>query len=97
MPHLVSGHMKFTDKDFIHIDFCNKIKTSQSLSNKEKNNNEDECENIKKNMNFAVDRNNHNNHDNIKNTLSATLFSFAAIAHNLGYTIEELMSVNLEE
>jgi len=99
MPHLVSGHMRFTEDDSMKSDYYEKIHL--------------ECMNqtspeitrlfykiFKKDSKQISIPNNTNNNvnntdDNQKKKLSDTLFSFLSMANIMGYNLDELMKYKL--
>jgi len=98
MPHLVSGHMRFTEDDSIKSDYYEKIQL--------------ECMNqtsseitrlfykifIKdsKQTSICIPNNNVNNRDdNQKKILSDKLFSLLSLANIMGYNLDELMKYKL--
>ena len=90
MPHLVSGHIRFTEEDSMKSDYYSKINL--------------ECTNqispevtrlfykiFKKNDSKQIS----NYIDNEKKALSDTLFTFLLLANNMGYTLDDLMKYKL--
>lgn len=93
MPHLVSGHMRFTEKDSLLSDYTEKIKEEVSV-NKSK---EELCSTLITQLRIFL----HNiKNDTISSTeqksfLSEGLFKLTSLAHILGLTLEDLIKEKL--
>ena len=90
MPHLVSGHMRFTEEDFLLSDYAEKIKEEIARGKKSK---DQLCStlitqlriflhNVKVNDDSATEQ---------KAFLSECLFKLTSVAHILGFTLEDLI------
>ena len=90
MPNLVSGHMRFTEEDFLLSDYKEKIKEETARGKKSK----EELStylitqfriflhNVKANDDSATEQ---------KVFLSEALFKLTSLAHILGFTLEDLI------
>ena len=102
MPHLVSGHVRFTEDDSMKSDYYEKIHL-ESMNEKvspeitrlfHKIFKKDFKElSIPNNNNDNVTNNTKDNHQ--KKVLSDTLFSLLSLANTMGYTIDDLMKYKL--
>ncbi len=102
MPHLVSGHVRFTEDDSMKSDYYEKIHL-ESMNEKvspeitrlfHKIFKKDFKElSIPNNNNDNVTNNTKDNHQ--KKVLSDTLFSLLSLANIMGYTIDDLMKYKL--
>lgn len=96
MPHLISGHVRFTEDDSMKSDYYAKIHLECM--------NEEVSHEItrlfhtlfKKDFKQLSISNNDNTKDNHqKKVLSDTLFSLLSLANIMGYTIDDLMKFKL--
>ena len=85
MPHLVSGHVRFTEDDSMKSDYYEKI----------------HLESMNEKVSPEITRLFHKifskgfNKLSIKKVLSDTLFSLLSLANTMGYTIDDLMKYKL--
>jgi len=89
MPHLVSGHMRFTEKDFLLTEYTEKIK-EEVTGNKSK---EELCiHSTRQFKNFFHNiKNDTISYEEQKAFLSEGLFKLTSLAHMLGFTLEDLI------
>ena len=102
MPHLVSGHVRFTEDDSMKSDYYEKIHL-ESMNEKvspeitrlfHKIFKKDFKElSIPNNNNDNVTNNTKDNHQT--KVLSDTLFSLLSLANTMGYTIDDLIKYKL--
>lgn len=90
MPHLVSGHARFTEEDFLLSDYTEKIKEEEVREKKSK---EELFTHLIKEFRIFI----HNIKDDTisaaeqKAFLSEGLFKLTSLAHILGFTLEDLI------
>jgi len=93
MPNLVSGHMRFTEEDFLLSDYTEKIKEKVEV----KKSKEELCTHLIKQFRIFL----HNVKDNNSSSteqkafLSEGLFKLTSLAQLLGFTLEELIKEKL--
>ena len=95
MPNLVSGHMRFTEEDFLLSDYAEKINEEEGAVKKSK---EELCTTLITQLRiFLHTIKDHTIEANDASTteqkvfLSEGLFKLASLAHILGFTLEDLM------
>jgi hypothetical protein len=90
MPNLVSGHMRFTEEDFLLSDYREKIK-EEVAGQKPK---EELCTTLitqlRNFLNNVKDGNTSSSSEQ-KAFLSESLFKLTSLAHILGFTLEDLI------
>ena len=97
MPHLVSGHVRFTEDDSMKSDYYEKIHL-ESMNEKVSPEITRLFHKIfkKEFKELSIPNNNDNTKDNHqKKVLSDTLFSLLSLANTMGYTIDDLMKYKL--
>ena len=94
MPHLVSGHMRFTEEDFLLSDYKEKIKEETERGNKPK---EELCTTLITQLRIFLHNIKANNASSLeqKAFLSEGLFKLTSLAHILGFTLEDLIKEKL--
>jgi len=99
MPHLVSGHVRFTEDDSMKSDYYEKIHLecmNEEVSPEITRLFHKIFENKLKKLsipNYNVINNTKDNHQ--KKVLSDTLFSLLSLANIMGYTVDDLMKYKL--
>ena len=90
MPHLVSGHMRFTEEDFLLSDYAEKIKEDEVAGKKSK---EELCTSLITQLRIFLHiiKANDASVTEQKAFLSEGLFKLTLIAHILGFTLEDLI------
>ena len=90
MPHIVSGHMRFTEEDFLLSDYAEKIKEDEVAVKKTK---EELCTTLIKQLRIFLHIIKANDASSIeqKAFLSEGLFKLTSLAHILGFTLEDLI------
>lgn len=94
MPHLVSGHMRFTEKDFLLSDYVEKMKEDEVAVKKST---EELCATLIKQLRIFLQiiKANDASSTEQKAFLSEGLFKLTSLAHRLGFTLEDLMKEKL--
>ena len=89
MPNLVSGHMRFTEEDFLLSDYVEKIKEEVAV----KKSKEELCTTLITQLRIFLHTIKANDASTTeqKAFLSEGLFKLASLAHILGFTLEDLM------
>ena len=90
MPNLVSGHMRFTEEDFLLSDYKEKIKEETAIGNKSK---EELCTSLITQLRIFLQiiKANDSSSTEQKAFLSEGLFKLTSLAHILGFTLEDLI------
>ena len=90
MPNLVSGHMRFTEEDFLLSDYAEKIKEDQVAIKKSK---DELCTSLITQLRIFLHTIKANDASVIeqKEFLSEGLFKLTSLAHILGFTLEDLI------
>jgi hypothetical protein len=90
MPNLVSGHMRFTEEDFLLSDYAEKIKEDQVAVKKSK---DELCTSLITQLRIFLHTIKANDASVIeqKAFLSEGLFKLTSLAHILGFTLEDLI------
>jgi hypothetical protein len=90
MPHLVSGHMLFTEEDFLLSDYKEKIKEDEVVVKKTK---EELCTTLIKQLRIFLHiiKAGDASSTEQKAFLSEGLFKLTSLAHILGFTLEDLI------
>ena len=90
MPNLVSGHMRFTEEDFLLSDYAEKIKEDQVAIKKSK---DELCTSLITQLRIFLHTIKANDASVIeqKAFLSEGLFKLTSLAHILGFTLEDLI------
>jgi hypothetical protein len=90
MPHLVSGHMRFTEEDFLLSDYAEKIKEDKEAVKKTK---EELCTTLITQLRIFLHfiKTNDASSTEQKIFLSEGLFKLTSLAHILGFTLEDLI------
>ena len=90
MPNLVSGHMRFTEEDFLLSDYAEKINEEEGAVKKSK---EELCTTLITQLRIFLHTIKANDASTTeqKAFLSEGLFKLASLAHILGFTLEDLM------
>ena len=94
MPHLVSGHMRFTEEDFLLSDYVEKMKEDEVAVKKST---EELCATLIKQLRIFLQliKANDASSTEQKAFLSEGLFTLTSLAHRLGFTLEDLMKEKL--
>ena len=94
MPHLVSGHMRFTEKDFLLSDYAEKIKENEAAVKKTK---EELCTTLITQLRIFLHTIKANDASSTeqKAFLSEGLFKLTSLAQLLGFTLEDLIKEKL--
>jgi len=94
MPHLVSGHMRFTEEDFLLSDYVEKMKEDEVAVKKST---EELCATLIKQLRIFLQiiKANDASSTEQKAFLSEGLFKLTSLAHRLGFTLEDLMKEKL--
>jgi len=89
MPNLISGHMRFTEEDFLLSDYVEKIKEEAAV----KKSKEDLCTTLITQLRIFLHTIKANDASSTeqKAFLSEGLFKLASLAHILGFTLEDLI------
>ena len=90
MPNLVSGHMRFTEEDFLLSDYAEKIKEDQVAVKKSK---DELCTSLITQLRIFLHTIKANDASVIeqKAFLSEGLFKLTSLAHILGFTLKDLI------
>ena len=90
MPHLVSGHTRFTEEDFLLSDYAEKIKEEEVAEKKSK---EELCTTLIKQLRIFLQiiKADDASSTEQKAFLSEGLFKLTSLAHTLGFTLEDLI------
>jgi len=94
MPHLVSGHIRFTEEDFLLSDYKEKIKEDEVAVKKST---EELCTTLIKQLRIFLQiiKANDASSTEQKAFLSEGLFKLTSLAHILGFTLEDLIKEKL--
>ena len=94
MPNLVSGHMRFTEEDFLLSDYAEKINEEEGAVKKSK---EELCTTLITQLRIFLHNIKANNASSLeqKAFLSEGLFKLTSLAHILGFTLEDLIKEKL--
>jgi len=89
MPNLVSGHMRFTEEDFLLSDYIEKIKEEVAV----KKSKEELCTTLITQLRIFLHTIKANDASTTeqKAFLSEGLFKLTSLAHILGFTLEDLI------
>ncbi len=89
MPNLISGHMRFTEEDFLLSDYVEKIKEEAAV----KKSKEDLCTTLITQLRIFLHTIKANDASSTeqKAFLSEGLFKLTSLAHILGFTLEDLI------
>ena len=89
MPNLVSGHMRFTEEDFLLSDYIEKIKEEVAV----KKSKEELCTTLITQLRIFLHtiKTNDASSTEQKAFLSEGLFKLTSLAHILGFTLEDLI------
>ena len=89
MPNLVSGHMRFTEEDFLLSDYLEKIKEEVAV----KKSKEELCTTLITQLRIFLHTIKANDASSTeqKAFLSEGLFKLTSLAHILGFTLEDLI------
>ena len=89
MPNLVSGHMRFTEEDFLLSDYVEKIKEEVAV----KKSKEELCTTLITQLRIFLHTIKANDASTTeqKAFLSEGLFKLTSLAHILGFTLEDLI------
>jgi hypothetical protein len=89
MPHLVSGHTRFTEEDFLLSDYAEKIK--EEVAGKKSK--EELCTTLIKQLRIFLQiiKADDASSTEQKAFLSEGLFKLTSLAHTLGFTLEDLI------
>jgi hypothetical protein len=100
MPHLVKGHLRFTDEDFMYYDLCNNMNLKNNQNNEKVKNKElsSLIENYKKNvikmMNLLQDQDQDQDQGQdiiLKEQFKKTLNAFTYLAAKKNISLNELL------
>lgn len=94
MPHLVSGHMRFTEEDFLLSDYAEKIKEDEVAVKKST---EELCATLIKQLRIFLQiiKANDSSSTEQKAFLSEGLFKLTSLAHIFGFRLEDLIKEKL--
>ena len=94
MPNLVSGHIRFTEEDFLLSDYTQKIKEDEAAVKKSK---DELCTTLITQLRIFLHtiKANDASATEQKAFLSEGLFKLTSLAHTLGFTLEDLIKEKL--
>lgn len=96
MPQLISGHMRFTDDDYIEQEFKEKVEANVSDTSFHEIVDclKSELKELRT-LSFIHTYNRMENKNDIKKSLSNALIFLSALATKEGYSLHDLMKINL--